>query len=165
MRWAEEGTWQFEDQPDERLILFTADLYRRAGREADADGLLWQTFERDPSIELYRKLKKTASRGKPVVDAARDRAIALLQAKLDKPGAKARWSLPQELLVEILMSEKLFAEAWKVARRHECSRPRLLALAKASEQDHPQKRCRSTPRTPSSSLVSGDRRIMRRPVG
>jgi uncharacterized Zn finger protein len=137
MKWAEEGTWQFEDDPDERLVLFTADLYCRAGRKTDADGLLWQTFERDPSIELYRKLKRAAGPGKPTVDAARDRAIALLQAKVDKVGAKAGWDSPQELLVEILMSEKLFAEAWKVVRRHECSRPRLLALAKASEQDHP----------------------------
>jgi uncharacterized Zn finger protein len=26
-KWAEEGLWQFEDHPDERLVFFTADLY------------------------------------------------------------------------------------------------------------------------------------------
>src|SRR5204863_6733034 len=56
MKWAEEGLWQFEDRPDERLVLFTADLYRRIGREQDADELLWHTFERLPSIDIYQKL-------------------------------------------------------------------------------------------------------------
>jgi uncharacterized Zn finger protein len=137
IKWAEEGIWRFEDNPAERLMLFTADLYRRAGRKEDAEKLLWQTFDRTPSIELYGQLKETGGSGKATVGTARDRAIALLQAKLDKPGAKARWSLPQNLLVEILMSEKLFVKAWDVVRSHKCSEDQLLALAEASEQDHP----------------------------
>lgn len=32
LKWAEEGLWQFEDHPDERLIFFTGDLFRRIGR-------------------------------------------------------------------------------------------------------------------------------------
>jgi hypothetical protein len=51
LKWAEEGLWQFEDQLDQRrLVLFSADLYRRIGREKDADELLWQTFDRLPRI-------------------------------------------------------------------------------------------------------------------
>lgn len=137
LKWAEEGLWKFEDQPDQRLVFFTADLYRRSGRVKDADELLWRTFERLPSIDLYRRLKRAAGPGKPAVDAAHDRAVALLRAKLDKPEAKARWSSPRELLLQILVSEKRLAEAWEVVRGHGCSEPQLMDLAKASEHSHP----------------------------
>lgn len=137
LKWAEEGLWQFEDDPDERLVLFAADLYRRLRRPNDADQLLWQTFERLPSIGLYKKLKDAAKPGKVAADAARDRAIAVLRAKLEPPDAKARWSSPRELLIQLLTSEMLLAEAWKVVQYHGCSEHLLEALAKASEQDHP----------------------------
>jgi hypothetical protein len=29
LKWAEEGLWQFEDDPDRRLIAFASDLRRR----------------------------------------------------------------------------------------------------------------------------------------
>ena len=137
MKWAEEGLWQFEDRPDERLVLFTADVYRRIGREQDADELLWHTFERLPSIELYQKLKSAAGFRKAAVDAVADRVIALLRAKLNRSEAKARWSSPRELLLQVLVSEQRLAEAWEVVRGHGCSEPQLLALAKVSEQSHP----------------------------
>jgi hypothetical protein len=121
--------------PDERLVFFTADLYRRGKRHTDADKLLWRTFEQHPSIELYRKVKKAVN-SKEAAHVARDRAIGLLRTKLGKPEAKARWS-PRELLLQVLMSEKLFAEAWEVVSSHGCSGPQLLALANASEQRHP----------------------------
>lgn len=136
-KWAEEGLWQFEDHPDERLVFFTADLYRRTGREQDVDELLWRTFERFPSFELYRRVKGAAGPSKAAVNAARDRALALLRGKLDKPKAEARWSSPRELLLQLLISEKLLVEAWKVVRSHGCIGQQMLALAKASEQSHP----------------------------
>lgn len=136
-KWAEDGLWQFEDGPDERLVFFTADLYRRTGRETDATALLWRTFERLPSIELYRALKKSAGREKAAVETACERAIGLLRAKLGQSDAKTRWSAPRELLLQVLMAEKLFAEAWQVVRSHSCSERQLLALAKASERSHP----------------------------
>jgi len=37
LKWAEEGLWQFEDDPDRRLIAFTSDLRRRLSR-ADSPG-------------------------------------------------------------------------------------------------------------------------------
>ncbi len=136
MKWAEEGLWLFEERPDERLVFFTADLYRRNGRGAEVAGLLWRTFERLPSIDLYRALKKTAGSQMAAVDAARDRAIGLLRTKLGQVDAKARWSAPRELLFQILMAENLFAEAWQIVRSQGCSETQLLALAKASERSH-----------------------------
>jgi hypothetical protein len=137
LKWAEEGLWQFEDRLDQRLVFFAADLYRRSGREKDADELLWQTFERLPSIELYRRLKSAASSGKAAVAAVCDRVIELLRAKLDKSEAKARWLSPRELLLRVLVSEKRLDEAWEVVRGHGCSEPQLVELAKASEHSHP----------------------------
>lgn len=136
-KWAEEGLWQFEDQPDQRLVFFAADLYRRTGREKDADELLWRTFERLPSIDLYRKVKEIAGGKQAAVCAARDRAIATLQAKLDTPNAKARRSQPRELLLDVLMLENRLAEAWQIVRTHGCGGDQRLALAHASEQSHP----------------------------
>jgi uncharacterized Zn finger protein len=137
MKWAEEGLWQFEDAPDERLVLFAIELYEKAGRAADADKLLWQTFERLPSIGLYRQVKKAAGGQNAAAEAARDRALVILRAKLGKPAAKARWSTPRELLLEILMSEKLFTEAWDVVRNSGCNERQLLSLAELSEKSHP----------------------------
>jgi uncharacterized Zn finger protein len=137
LKWAEEGLWQFEDHPDQRLVFFSADLYRRIGREKDADELLWQTFERLPSVELYRRLKSAASSGKVAEAAVCDRVIELLRAKLDKSEAKARWSSPRELLLQVLVSEKRLDEAWEVVRGHGCSEPQLMELVKASEHSHP----------------------------
>jgi uncharacterized Zn finger protein len=134
LKWAEEGLWQFEDQPDQRLVFFLADLYRRIGRENDADELLWQTFDRLPSSELYLRLKNAAGPGKAAVG---DRVIALLWGKLDKSEGKALWSSPRELLLQILIAEKRLAEAWEVVRGHGCSEPQLMDLAKASESSHP----------------------------
>jgi uncharacterized Zn finger protein len=138
LRWAEDGLWQFEDRLDQRLVFFAADLYRRIGREKDADELLWRTFEQFPSIELYRGLRGASGPGKPAVDAARDRLIALLRAKLGNPDGEARWSSPRELLLQILVSEKRLAEAWEVVRGHGCSEQQLMDLAKASEHSHPE---------------------------
>lgn len=137
LKWAEEGLWQFEDRPDQRLVFFSVDLYRKIGRAKDADGLLWKTFERLPSIELYRRLKGAAGSGKAVTDSAVDRAIALLRGNLDKSEAGTRWSSPRELLLQILVAEKRLAEAWEVVRGHGCSEPQLVELAKVSEHSHP----------------------------
>jgi hypothetical protein len=129
-KWAEEGLWQFEDHPDERLVFFTADLYGQSGRQTDATILLWRTFEQLPSIALYRALKKSAGGQRASMDAARDRAIALLRGKLGQ-------SAPRELLLQVLMTEKLFVEAWQVVGSYGATAAQLLALAQASEQSHP----------------------------
>jgi uncharacterized Zn finger protein len=137
LRWADEGLWQFEDEPDERLVFFAVDLYRRRGRTDDADKLLWRTFERLPSIELYRRLKVSANADLAAAGTVRDRAVALLRAKIGKPWAAARWSTPVDLLLQLLMSEKLVGEAWEIVWTHGCGAPLLEAMAKASENSHP----------------------------
>jgi hypothetical protein len=138
LKWAEEGLWQFEDKPDERLIVFTSDLYRRIGRDDDADKLLWRKFERSPSIEIYERLKAAAT-DRMSADAVRDRALAWLRAQLGKPTERSgmRWSLPVELFVRLAMAEGLLTEAWTVVNGHGCGEHLLEQLAEASEQSHP----------------------------
>jgi uncharacterized Zn finger protein len=140
LRWAEEGVWQFEKNPDERLVVFTARLYRRAGRRADAAELLWRCFERRPSLELFAELKKSGDNG--AADAPAERAIALLKSRLAaKPRRSAADSFfldaSPDLLIRVLMREKKLAEAWEIAHKQTCFAPTLNDLAEASEEQHP----------------------------
>jgi uncharacterized Zn finger protein len=139
LKWAEEGLWQFEDNPDERLILFASDMYRRIGREEDAEKLLWRTFERHPSIELYDRLRSAAGTNPMLAVAVRDRAFALLRAELGKPAGRSgmRWSAPAEILVRLAMAEGLLTDAWMVVNGHGCSETLRDELAEASEHSHP----------------------------
>jgi hypothetical protein len=139
LKWAEEGLWQFEDNPDERLIFFASDLYRRIGRGDDADKLLWRAFERRPSIHLYERLKAAAGTDRMSADAVRDRALAWLRAQVGKPTERPgmRWSSPVEIFVRLAMAEGLLAEAWTVVNGHGCGEHLLEQLAEASERSHP----------------------------
>ena len=140
LKWAEEGLWQFEDNPDERLILFASDLYRRLGREEDADKLLWRMFERRPSVQLYERLKATAGTDRAVADTVRDRAFAWLRAQIRKPAGRSgmQWPSPTALLVQLAMMEGLLTDAWSVVNEHGCHHdPLLEQLAEASEHSHP----------------------------
>jgi uncharacterized Zn finger protein len=135
LKWAEEGLWQFEDDPDEQLIVFTADLRAGAGRKDDAAVLLWQVFDRAPGERVYEKLKLF---GRSTTGSVRERAIAILKTKLGKPSARqGYWSSIAELLIEILLEGKSFAEAWSVALAHGCSDELLETLAKLTEESHP----------------------------
>ncbi len=139
LKWAEEGLWQFEDTPDERLIFFACDLYKRSGRGEDADKLLWQAFDRRPSIQLYERLKSGAGADRMLADAVRDRALAWLRAQVEKPTGQSamRWSSPAELFVQMAMAEGLLTEAWMIVNDHGCNEYLLEQLAEASEQSHP----------------------------
>lgn len=130
LRRAEEGLWVFEDErPDERLVSFAVDLLQKTRRRKDAEQLLWQAFEREPSLHLYGRLRKLGGKR------ARERALALLEARLaeEKP---TRWHAPADLLVSVLMKEKMYDCAWTVVRKHGVSASLAETLAKASETTH-----------------------------
>jgi uncharacterized Zn finger protein len=139
LKWAEEGLWQFEDSPDERLIFFATDLYRKTGRAEDAEKLLWLTFERHPGIALYERLKSAAGADRISADGVRDRALAWLRTQAEKPTARSamRWSSPAELFIRLAMMEGLLTDAWIFVNEHGCSEVLLEQLAEASENSHP----------------------------
>jgi len=132
LRHAEDGLWLFEDDPpDERLTAFAVDLHLGAGRIGAAETLLWRAFDRQPSLDLYQRLRGIGG------EAARDRAIAALRARLAKSPPQLRWSSPADLLIRVLMAESLFTEAWDTAQDHDASGGLKEMLAQASETTHP----------------------------
>jgi uncharacterized Zn finger protein len=131
LRRAEEGLWVFEDgQPDERLVSFTAELLSKAGRKADVEALLWRTFEKVPSLDLYKQLRKLGGK------TALERIIGILETRLAGK-ERAGWYTPADLLVSILIEEKTFDAAWAVARKHKVSFGVNMALANASKATYP----------------------------
>jgi uncharacterized Zn finger protein len=130
LRRAEEGLWMFEDdRPDERLVFFAADLLVKSGRKRDAELHLWCAFEKAPSLDLYKRLRNI--RGM----AARDRALRLLEAGLERERPNA-WHHPADLLIRVLIEEKLFDAAWGSVRKHGASAGLKESLARASEATH-----------------------------
>ncbi|MBF0247222.1 MAG: SWIM zinc finger family protein [Alphaproteobacteria bacterium] len=132
LRYAEEGLWVFaDDVPDERLVMFTVDLHLAAGRPEAAEALLWQAFEKRPSLDLYRRLRDL---GKAT---ARDRAIGVLRNRLTREKRPTHWHSPADLLIRVLMAEGMFVEAWDAVRTHGASEDLGEALAMAGEASHP----------------------------
>jgi uncharacterized Zn finger protein len=139
LKWAEEGLWQFDGRPDERLATFAAELYAKLGRKTDAEALLWQVFDRQPRLELYARLKTLAGRDADAVASVTQRAVERLKAGLASGQRLAPWGGPADLIVELLQSEGRFADAWAVLREHglnRCSDRALEALANASDGSH-----------------------------
>jgi len=131
LRRAEEGLWVFEDvQPDERLVAFTADLLTKAGRNDDAERVLWRAFGKSPSLELYIQLIAVGG------DVARRRAIELLQTQRVKPPSTS-WRHPADLLIAILAHDKAFDAAWAAVHDYGASKNARESLARASEASHP----------------------------
>jgi len=130
LRRTEEGLWVFEDErPDERLVFFAVDLLLKAGRKKEAEQQLWRAFEKEPSLQLYGRLRKLGGKQ------ARERALIYLEVRLaeDKP---TRWYAPSDLLVSVLMKEKMYDAAWAVVRKRGVSASLGESLAKASERTH-----------------------------
>jgi tetratricopeptide (TPR) repeat protein len=133
LRRAEEGLWIFEDgRPDERLVLFAAGLLSKANRKVDAEAHLWRAFEKAPSLELYARLRKFGGA------TARERAFVLLEARL-AAGESGPWFGASDLLIRLLIREKMFDAAWSVLDRHGGMPTLQHTLADASKESHPGK--------------------------
>jgi hypothetical protein len=132
LRRAEEGLWMFEDgQPDERLVLFVVGLLVKAGRKEEAAIHLWKAFEKEPGLELYRRLRKLGGK------AVRERALSYLDARL-AVGKPLQRDQSAAVLIELLIEEKMFDAAWTALRNHRRAGRHLeSALAEASEKTHP----------------------------
>ncbi|MCX7361543.1 MAG: SWIM zinc finger family protein [Alphaproteobacteria bacterium] len=131
LRHAEEGLWMFEDgRPDQLLLLFAVGLLEKAGRKTDAETHLWRAFGKEPTLELYQRLRKL------IGQSACEKAVAQLEASLTsyKPLNRQRLA---DLLVGLLMSERMFDAAWAAARKYRGSIYSRQDLAKASEATHP----------------------------
>lgn len=136
LRRAEEGLWVFADgRPDERLVFCAVDLLTKAGRKRDAEAHLWRAFEKAPSFALYVRLRELGGK------AARKRGLALLERHLGKE-EMTRWGSASDLLIRVLMHEKMFAAAWATVRKHGASAAVKDGLARASEATRPREALR-----------------------
>lgn len=134
LKWAEEGLWKFEDKPDRDLVFFACSLLQRNGRGEDANGLLWKQFVREPSVELYQRLKSTAGDREAQV-LVRDKALAALRGRAEKSRRQAEWGIfgVADVLVRVLLAEGLLADAWVAVSEHGCREIVMKELAEASE--------------------------------
>jgi len=131
LRRAEEGLWLFEDrQLDERLLFFAVKLLMKARREPDAEAHLWRAFEKRPSLEIFKQLRKIAGA------AAVERAVAVLEARLGRTSGTS-WHDRPDLLVEVYMHEKRFDDAWSSVSRFGASPYARQALVEASDVKFP----------------------------
>jgi hypothetical protein len=130
LHWAEEGLFVFDDErPDDRLVFLAVDLLSKAGRPRDAEARLWRAFEKQPTLVFYSRLRELGG------EAARDRAIEQLQAFASRT-ERPRWGFPADLLIQVLIDEKMFDAAWGALRTHGASTGLREALAKMSEATH-----------------------------
>jgi hypothetical protein len=119
----------FEDgRSDERLVLFTADLLAKSGRKSDSEQHLWRMFNKQPSLELYTKVRKIGG------EEARERALKLLEGLAAKDRRKGWQS--GGLLIRVLMQEKMLDAAWTALRNYGASTDLKEELARASEKTH-----------------------------
>ena len=131
LRHAEEGLWMFEDrQLDEQLLFFAVKLLTKAHRKPDAEAHLWQAFEKRPSLDIFKQLRKIG--GLPTVE----RAVTVLEARLGKK-SDTTWHNRADLLVEIYMYEKRFDDAWSSVSRFGASSYAGQALVEASDEKFP----------------------------
>jgi hypothetical protein len=134
IKWVEDGLFIFEDNLDDRLVHYAADLFMRHRRADDRSALLWRAFARSPSIDLYKKLLHNLKGDNRVQ--VTDRAIELIKAR--KPDAgRPRFQNDDDLVVSILSVERRLDEAWAFASSAKCTVYCLEELAQASEKSHP----------------------------
>ena len=127
---AEEGVWMFEDgRQDERLLLFAVDLLAKANRKGDAERLLWRAFEKQPTNQVYAALRKLGG------EAEHRRALTILEQACERERSKG-WRRSSDLLVRVLLQEKMFDDAWAVLRKYGGSTGVSDDLARASEKTH-----------------------------
>lgn len=134
IKWVEDGLFIFEDNRDDRLLLYAADLFMRCGRADDRSALLWRAFARSPSIDLHKKLVHNL-RGDSRAQVT-DRAIELVKTR--KPDAgRLRLQNDDDLVISILSSERRLDEAWAFAAAANATVYCLEELAQATEKSHP----------------------------
>jgi len=119
--WARRGLDTFVDRHWQTPALreFLASQLRAAGDSSEAEALWWDSFERHPSLDGYRKLltesADTEARQQQVVDLLRQRLAA------GDTAARTRNPLlersPATTLVEILLYEGRVDDAWSAPRR------------------------------------------------
>jgi len=135
LAWAEKGVTAFAGNPDTRLEEFLAAEDARRKQFNKAVALVWGMFERTPSLEAWKRLKKYADKAGTWDKEWRDWALDHVRdqiAEQKKKAGTSRWFLPDHsLLVEIFLFEKDVESAWHEASHGGCHAELWRALGSA----------------------------------
>lgn len=150
LRWLEEGLWCFEDAPDERLATKAAHLMSRAGRTAEAAALHWRSFERAPGYHAYLRLREL-----PDSAAATERALDLLRTRAARSKGPGHWNADARDLLEVLMLERRFDEAWDCVHDFGIDDIRQEHLIEATAESHQAQAVAACERMAEASIRGG----------
>lgn len=129
--WAEHGLAAFDERGDPRLVDFVCERYLESGRREPAIQLAWETLERAPRADAYKRLATLAKRD-GVWEAWRERAREAVRMGTDSSRGHDRSEL-----VAALLWEGDDEQGWREAKEAGCRRDLWLALARAREREHP----------------------------
>ena len=141
---AEEARQQFPNSP-EKLVWrgFLVTAYAQAGRADDAISLAWDQFREACELEAWRELKALVMRHEPTAwPEWSERALDQVRKQLgptQQRNADAAESLgtDQSRVVELLIEENLYDNAWLTASAGGCREDLWLRLGMLREREHP----------------------------
>ncbi len=141
LAWAQRGRAAFPDHLDSRLVDFLADEYARLDRHEEALALVWDLFQRQPSLASYKRLAAIAERAM-VWDVWRAKALAWVREdflKAERRGHERRFWVRggHSLLVEMFLWEGDSEAALAEARAGGCAEELWFSLAAAREEGDP----------------------------
>jgi len=122
--WAEKGVAAFEREPDSRLEEYLAELYTQRKAFGKAVAIIWNVFERQPSVHSWGTLKLFSSKANEWGNKWRQQALDHIRHQIseDKKRGATRWYKPDHsLLVQIFLHENEVESAWLEANEGDCS--------------------------------------------
>jgi uncharacterized Zn finger protein len=138
LKWAEDGVETFGANCDNRLLDFLADEYHGLGRHDDAMKTAWRIFAQSSRLSAYQKLAEHAAKA-DCWDTWRQKAIDSIRKEMDavKKNKSYYFKSDSSRLVEILIWEKRYEEAWREANSGGCSDTLWMSLASIRSKSHP----------------------------
>ncbi|MFI6981555.1 SWIM zinc finger domain-containing protein [Embleya sp. NPDC050154] len=131
LTWAERGTAEHPEEP--RLADYLTHRYTTAGRYADALKVRWDQFRHRLGVPAHRQLLEAAAAAGEA-DHYRVQALQALRDAAEQPQTRARAA---QALIDILLTEDRFTEAWHAAETLGATRTQWLNLADACRTTRP----------------------------
>lgn len=156
--WAQRGVEAFPTHTDSRLVEFLADAYLEHDRRDDALALAWTSFQQQPELEPYKRLKRVAE-CTGAWDTTRPRALERVRAAYRHPEGAGT------TLVAIHDWEVEYDAAWAAAEELGCDRRTISRLAKRTEDSHPEKALAAFKAEVAEVLQFADRRNYEEAMG
>ncbi|MFF7242320.1 SWIM zinc finger domain-containing protein [Embleya sp. NPDC008237] len=129
--WAERGFTEHPNEP--RLADYLTQRYSAAGRDADTLKIRWEQFRHQPSVALHSQVLE-AARAIGELDHYRAETLRLLRAAA---GERPTGTWAARVLIDVLLADEHFDQAWKAAETFGANRDHWLRLAEACQTTRP----------------------------